>query len=80
MSEAFTAPARYLMTFGEAYLHFHCVVMTRGDDVPPEFRSANILRLRDTQVDRAEALRRVPAVRAAYASLAHSPQGDDDAE
>jgi hypothetical protein len=29
-------------------------------------------------VNRAEALRRVPAVRAAYASLAHSSQGDDD--
>jgi diadenosine tetraphosphate (Ap4A) HIT family hydrolase len=91
----FTGPARYLMTFGEAYPHFHCVVTTRGDDVPPEFRSGNILRLRDTRLDRAEALRRVPAVRAAYAALAHSPpahsppahsplahppKGDDDAE
>ncbi len=68
------------MTFGEAYPHFHCVVTTRGDDVPPEFRSGNILRLRETHADRAEALRRVPAVRAAYASLAHAhaPQGDDD--
>lgn len=78
LEATFTAPARYLMTFGEAYPHFHCVVTTRGDDVPPELRSGNILRLRDTHVNRAEALRRVPAVRAAYASLAHSPQGDDD--
>ncbi len=35
LEATFAGPARYLMTFGEAYPHFHCVVTTRGDDVPP---------------------------------------------
>jgi diadenosine tetraphosphate (Ap4A) HIT family hydrolase len=76
----FAAPASYLMTFGEAYPHFHCVITTRGDDVPPEFRSGNILRLLGTHVDRAASLRRVPALRAAYAGLRQRHEGDNDAE
>jgi diadenosine tetraphosphate (Ap4A) HIT family hydrolase len=60
------ARATYLMNFGEAYPHFHCVITARGDDVPPEFRSGNILQLRRDRVDRAAALALVPAVRAAY--------------
>jgi diadenosine tetraphosphate (Ap4A) HIT family hydrolase len=80
LEATFAAPARYLMTFGEAYPHFHCVVTTRGDDVPPEFRSGNILRLLDTHVDRAAALRRVPALRSAYAGFRYSQLGDNDVD
>ncbi len=80
LEATFSGPARYLMTFGEAYPHFHCVVTTRGDDVPPQLRSGNILQLLDTHVDRPAALGRVPAVRAAYARFRHSHLGDDDVE
>ena len=66
VAEATGARATYLFTFGEAYPHFHCVITARGDDVPPESRSGNILQLRAANVDRAAALALVPAVRAAY--------------
>jgi diadenosine tetraphosphate (Ap4A) HIT family hydrolase len=61
------ARATYVMNFGEAYPHFHCVVTARGDEVPPEFRSGNILQLRRDKVDRGAALKLIPSVRAAYA-------------
>ena len=57
------------MTFGEAYPHFHAVVTVRADDIPPESRSGNILALRDRRRDRDAALARVPAVRAALATV-----------
>jgi diadenosine tetraphosphate (Ap4A) HIT family hydrolase len=66
---AFDAPARYLMTFGEAYPHFHAVVTVRADDIPPESRSGNILALRESRTDRDAAVARVPAVRAALAGI-----------
>jgi diadenosine tetraphosphate (Ap4A) HIT family hydrolase len=66
---AFDAPARYLMTFGEAYPHFHAVVTVRTDDIPPESRSGNILALRGSRLDRDAAVARVPAVRAALAAV-----------
>ena len=66
---AFDAPARYLMTFGEAYPHFHAVITVRTDDIPPESRSGNILALRGSRLDRDAALARVPAVRAALAAV-----------
>ena len=66
---AFDAPARYLMTFGEAYPHFHAVVTVRTDDIQPESRSGNILALRDSRRDRDAALARVPDVRAALAAV-----------
>jgi diadenosine tetraphosphate (Ap4A) HIT family hydrolase len=66
IGEATGARATYLMNFGEAYPHFHCVITARGDDVPPELRSGNILQLRRHHVDREAALALVPAVRAAY--------------
>ncbi|WP_375387117.1 hypothetical protein [uncultured Amnibacterium sp.] len=69
LEETFDAPARYLMTFGEAYPHFHAVVTVRGDDVPPESRSGAILALRASRVDRAAALAHVPDVRAALARI-----------
>jgi diadenosine tetraphosphate (Ap4A) HIT family hydrolase len=69
LEQAFGAPACYLMTFGEAYPHFHAVVTVRTEDIPPESRSGNILALRASRVDRAAALARVPAVRAALAAV-----------
>lgn len=69
LERAFDAPARYLMTFGEAYPHFHCVVTVRTDDIPPESRSGNILALRASRIDRDAALAHVPAVRDAYADV-----------
>ena len=72
---AFDAPARYLMTFGEAYPHFHAVVTVRTDDIPPESRSGNILALRDSRLDRDAALRRVPDVRAALAAVRGAARG-----
>jgi diadenosine tetraphosphate (Ap4A) HIT family hydrolase len=66
---AFDAPARYLMTFGEAYPHFHAVITVRTDDIPPESRSGNILALRESRTDRDAAVARVPAVRAALAGI-----------
>ena len=69
LEQAFDAPARYLMTFGEAYPHFHAVVTVRTEDIPPESRSGNILALRDSRLDRDAAVACVPAVRAALAGL-----------
>jgi diadenosine tetraphosphate (Ap4A) HIT family hydrolase len=69
LEQAFDAPARYLMTFGEAYPHFHAVVTVRTDDIPPESRSGNILALRASRLDRDAAVARVPAVRAALAGI-----------
>lgn len=65
------ARATYLVNFGESYPHFHCLVMGRGDDVPPEFRGGNIVGLRKDRLDREAALELVPDVRAAYEKVAH---------
>jgi diadenosine tetraphosphate (Ap4A) HIT family hydrolase len=72
LEQAFDAPARYLMTFGESYPHFHAVVTVRTDDIPPESRSGNILALRPSRVDRDAAVAGVPAVRAALAAIRRS--------
>jgi len=69
LEQAFDAPARYLMTFGEAYPHFHAVITVRTDDVPPESRSGNILALRASRADRDAALGCVPAVREVFAAI-----------
>jgi diadenosine tetraphosphate (Ap4A) HIT family hydrolase len=60
------ARATYLVNFGESYPHFHCLIMARGDDVPPEYRGGHIVGLRKDRLDRAAALGLVPKVRAAY--------------
>lgn len=65
LEHVFAAPATYLMSFGEAYPHVHCVVTVRTDDVPPESRGGGILALRASRVDRDAALALVPAVRRA---------------
>jgi len=65
----FGAPATYLLNFGEAYPHFHCLIAARGSDVPPEKRTAGIMTLRQDRLDRDAALSHVPAVRDAYRAL-----------
>ena len=60
------AAATYVMTFGESYPHFHVLIVPRGQDVPPEHRSANILQLRQQLLDREAALALVPAIQKAY--------------
>lgn len=62
------AAATYVMTFGESYPHFHVLIVPRGPAVPPEHRSANILRLREQLLDREAALALVPTIRTAYES------------
>ena len=39
------APAVYLLSFGENYLHFHALVAARGERVPPEVRGWGLLQL-----------------------------------
>ncbi len=72
LDQAFGAPACYLMTFGEAYPHFHAVITVRTEDIPPESRSGNILALRASRVDRDAAVAQVPAVRTALAAVRDS--------
>jgi len=78
LERTFDAPARYLMTFGEAYPHFHCVVTVRTDDIPAESRSGNILGLRATRLDPPAALAHVPAVRAAVRAVRDLGATDTD--
>jgi len=65
----FGSPATYVLNFGEAYPHFHCLVAARGNDIPPERRVAGIMTLRQDRLDRGAALAHVPAVREAYEAL-----------
>ena len=69
VTEVTGAPATYQLVFGENYPHFHTLIAARGDDVPPDLRAGNILRLRTERADLAAASRLVPAVRLAYARL-----------
>lgn len=70
LAEVTGAPATYVLGFGENYRHFHLLVAARGQDVPPDRRSGDILKLRGERADPAAALRLVPALRAAYARIA----------
>jgi diadenosine tetraphosphate (Ap4A) HIT family hydrolase len=72
VTEVTDAPATYQLVFGENYPHFHTLIAARGDDVPPDLRAGNILRLRTERADLAAAGQLVPAVRRAYARLAGS--------
>jgi diadenosine tetraphosphate (Ap4A) HIT family hydrolase len=66
VGSVFDSPATYLLNFGEAYPHFHCLVAARGDDVPPDRRVAGIMGLRSDRLDRERALAHVPDLRRAY--------------
>jgi diadenosine tetraphosphate (Ap4A) HIT family hydrolase len=70
MTEVTGAPATYLLGFGENYRHFHLLVAARGEDVPADRRTGEILKLRTERADRAAALGLVPALRSAYARIA----------
>jgi diadenosine tetraphosphate (Ap4A) HIT family hydrolase len=65
VTDVTVAPAVYLMLFGESYPHFHVLVASRGDDVPDDRRTGEILKLRLERADVAGALALVPQVRAA---------------
>ncbi|MEV6265209.1 hypothetical protein AB0M42_31295 [Streptomyces sp. NPDC051784] len=73
VTEVTGAPATYLMVFGENHPHFHALVTARGEKIPADRRSGNILRLRDEHADPVAAARLVPAVRRAYEQLAGDP-------
>jgi diadenosine tetraphosphate (Ap4A) HIT family hydrolase len=64
------APAVYLTSFGENFLHFHALVAARGDQVPPELRGWSLLGLladnRDVPASHAVAR----GVRLAYEEIA----------
>jgi diadenosine tetraphosphate (Ap4A) HIT family hydrolase len=66
VTEVTGAPATYLMVFGENYPHFHVLVAARGEDIPPELRTGNILQLRAGHANPEAARKLVPTVRAAY--------------
>jgi diadenosine tetraphosphate (Ap4A) HIT family hydrolase len=69
-SEVSGAEKVYVLTFGEAFPHFHALVAPRGEEVPPELWTARILDRRQTDIDIPAAQARVPALRAAYDKLA----------
>lgn len=59
------APTVYFMSFGENYRHFHFLVITRPEDLAPEFTGAGILARRATHRDMAAALATAAEVRSA---------------
>ncbi len=73
VTEVTGAPATYLLVFGENYPHFHAVVTARGEDVPQQLRSGDILKLVPDHVDPAQAISLVPAIRDAYERAAALP-------
>ena len=75
VTDVTAAPATYLLVFGENYPHFHALIAARGEDVPPDLRAGNILRLRAEHADLQSAAQLVPEVRSAYARLAERPDG-----
>lgn len=70
VTEVTGAPATYLFVFGENYPHFHAVITARGEHIPENRRSGDILKLRADHADSAAAARLVPAVRHAYEQIA----------
>jgi diadenosine tetraphosphate (Ap4A) HIT family hydrolase len=73
ITDATGAPATYLMVFGENYPHFHALIAPRGEEIPPELRAGNILKLRVDHADLESAARLVPHVRTAYQRRAQTP-------
>ncbi|WP_433040857.1 hypothetical protein [Dactylosporangium sp. CS-033363] len=70
VTEVTSAPATYLMVFGENYPHFHALIAARGADVPAELRGGNIMALRSSHTDASAAFGLLPGVQAAYARRA----------
>lgn len=69
VQEVTGAEKAYVLMFGEAFPHFHALVVPRGSDVPPELRSAHIMTRRTTDIDVAASQALVPDLSAAYARL-----------
>lgn len=76
VTEVTSAPAVYLMVFGESYAHFHVLVAARGDDVPGDRRTGEILKLRLERADVAGSLALVPQVRAALSATSSAVTSD----
>ncbi|MGD0699398.1 MAG: hypothetical protein ABSA02_05890 [Trebonia sp.] len=64
------APAVYLLSFGENYLHFHALIAARGAQVPPELRGGALLRLLASGRDLPAAQALATDVRLAYEGIA----------
>ncbi|HEX6869454.1 MAG TPA: hypothetical protein VF163_00015 [Micromonosporaceae bacterium] len=69
-AEIAAAQKVYVLTFGEANPHFHALVAPRGEEVPPQLRTARILDRLATDIDIPAAQALVPALRTAYQRLA----------
>jgi diadenosine tetraphosphate (Ap4A) HIT family hydrolase len=63
------APAVYLTSFGENFLHFHALVAARGDQVPPDQRGWSLLSLVPGHRDVPAALAVAGDVRLAYEEI-----------
>ncbi len=63
------APAVYLLSFGENYLHFHALIAARGDQVPPELRGGALLQLLASGRDVPAAQALAKDVRLAYEGI-----------
>jgi diadenosine tetraphosphate (Ap4A) HIT family hydrolase len=63
------APAVYLLSFGENYLHFHALIAARGDEIPVQFRGAPLLQLRADGIDVPAAQSLAAEVRLAYEEI-----------
>lgn len=72
VEQATGAPAVYLLSFGESFLHFHALVAARGDEIPPTQRGGALLGLLPEGRDPVAAQALVPAVRAAYEQIVRS--------
>jgi diadenosine tetraphosphate (Ap4A) HIT family hydrolase len=72
-AEVSGAPKVYVMTFGEAFPHFHGLIAPRGEEVPPELRTARILDRRQTDIDIPASQAYLPALRAAYERRSSRP-------
>lgn len=73
VTEATGSEATYMLMFGEAFPHFHTLIIARTADIPAEQRGGEILKLRTERADLEQARKLVPAVRAAYDRLAARP-------
>ena len=71
------APAVYLLSFGETFLHFHALIAARGQDVPPARRGGALLQLLPDGRNPAAAEALVPRVRAAYGQILRSREPAD---
>jgi diadenosine tetraphosphate (Ap4A) HIT family hydrolase len=63
------APAVYLLSLGENYLHFHALVAARGDQVPPELRGWALIKLLAAGRDVSAAQALAGDVRLAYEEI-----------